>query len=293
MSFSDFKTGVGLRVPFYEIFWQSRPKNVHWVEVISENYMLWPDKKNTRPLAKLTHIRKNVPIALHGVSMSIGSTDPLNKAYLKSLKNLIETIEPIAVSDHLCWTGVNKHNTHDLLPVPYTTEALFHIRDRILRVQDFLKRRILIENVSSYVEFDASEMMEWDFLRELSKQTDCGILLDINNVYVSSVNHGFNALRYLEAIPADRVGQIHLAGHLNKGTHIIDTHDSHVCDDVWALYAWWVKNNGLQSTMVEWDSKLPPWKTLHREVKKAAEIRTQFKQKDSLRGKEQLWQSEN
>ncbi len=273
MLYRDYKTGVGLRPKHYHLFEEALPKGIHWVEVISENYMLWENHRNDRPLKNLLRIRPHAPVALHGVSLSIGSADSLNKNYLKCLKSLIKDVEPIMVSDHLCWTGLNRLNSHDLLPIPYNGTTLKHVKERVDQVQNFLGRTILLENASSYVEFAHSEIPEWDFLVELSRKSGCGILLDINNVYVSARNHGFNPMTYLRAIPPALVGQVHLAGHLDKGDHIVDTHDRQVCDDVWKLFQWWVNNNGLQSTMIEWDSKIPEWSVIHSEVSKVERIR--------------------
>ena len=233
--FKNLGFGLGLRPTHYaEVL-----KNQHgldWFEVISENFMGLEGAGAGRPLRVLEKVRRNHPVALHGVSLSIGSADPLNRSYLKKLKALIAHIEPEIVSDHLCWTGVDGTNLHDLLPLPYTAAALDHVVARITQVQDFIGRRLLIENVSSYVEFAHSEMTEWEFLALVAKRADCGILLDVNNIHVSSVNHGFNAHEFLRAMPAERVGQIHLAGYSDNGTHLVDTHDQPVSEEVWKLY---------------------------------------------------------
>jgi uncharacterized protein len=221
----------------------------------------------------LEKVRARLPVVLHGVSLSIGSADSLDRGYLARLRELIHRIEPAWVSDHLCWTGVDGENLHDLMPLPYTHEALTHVVDRISAVQDTLGRRILIENVSSYVEFAHSEMQEWEFVREVLERADCGLLLDVNNIYVSSVNHGFDPVKYLRAIPANRVAQIHLAGHTRKDGYLIDTHDHPVCPEVWDLYRLAVREFGLVSAMIERDAEIPDWDTLDAEVRMIGRIR--------------------
>lgn len=220
--------GLGLRSDHYPQIIEEKPKGIDWFEAVSEDFMA----EGGRPLHFLKQIRENYPIVIHGVSLSIGTTDPLNLDYLNSLKKLAERIEPIWISDHLCWTGVNKINLHDLMPLPYTEEALEHIVERVQAVQEFLGRQILLENVSSYVTYTESRLTEWEFLSEIARQADCFILLDINNIYVSGYNHGFEPLEYLNAIPVDRVKQFHMAGHRNLGAHIVDTHDEPIIDPV-------------------------------------------------------------
>jgi uncharacterized protein (UPF0276 family) len=210
------------------------------------------------PLAHLDRLRRDFPMAMHGVSLSIGATEPLDRGYLADLKALAARVEPVWISDHLCWTGVAGLNMHDLLPLPYTEEALAHVAGRIGQVQDALQQRILIENVSSYVGFRDSEMPEWEFLAEVARRADCLILLDVNNVYVSAFNHEFDPRAYLAGVPAERVRQIHLAGHQNCGTHIVDTHDHPVIDPVFALYAEAVRRFGPVPTMIERDANIPP-----------------------------------
>ncbi len=273
LKFADLGVGVGLRPDYYSHFLESPPQGISWVEVISENCMDWREQKVSHPVALLKRVRANLPVVLHGVSLSIGSTDPLDKTYLKNLKNLINEIEPSCVSDHLCWTGVNGENLHDLLPLPYTQEAVQLIVEKLDAVQSFLGRRILIENVSSYVEFAHSEMTEWEFVREIIERADCGLLLDVNNVYVSSVNHGFDPLTYLRHLPSERVGQIHLAGHSNKGPYLIDTHDQPVAPEVWTLYKWVIDNMGLRSSMIERDDNLPTWDELRIELGQVERLR--------------------
>src|SRR5690349_4428190 len=224
--------GLGLRTAHYEEILNSEPQ-VDWFELLSENYMVAGGK----PLHYLDRICERYPVVMHGVSLSIGSTDPLDVDYLRQLKALSVRAQPRWISDHLCWTGVSGKNTHDLLPVPYTEEALQHIVERVSRVQDFLGRRILLENVSSYVGFKDSLLTEWEFIAEIARRADCLLLLDVNNIYVSAYNHGFDPQAYLAGIPAARVQQIHLAGHSNCGEYIIDTHDADVVDPVWSLYA--------------------------------------------------------
>src|SRR5262249_47798663 len=225
-----------------------------WFEVISENFMI----PGGRPLAILERVRAERPVVLHGVSLSIGSTDPLNVGYLDELRALAARIEPAWVSDHLCWGSHGQRYAHDLLPLPFTDEALAHVVERVRRVQDRLGRRILLENVSSYLAFAHSTMPEWTFLAAVAEGADCGILLDVNNVYVSSVNHGFRPEDYLEGLPADRIRQVHLAGHSNRGTHLLDTHDAGLCPGVWDLYRDNVRRFGAVSTLVEWDDPIPP-----------------------------------
>ena len=216
-------------------------------------------------------------MALHGVSMSIGSTDPLDMRYLDELKALIDRVQPMWVSDHLCFTGLRGMNMHDLLPLPYTEEALDHVADRVRRVQDRLGRRLVLENVSSYVTYVASELTEWQFIAELSERADCEILLDVNNVYVSAFNHGFDPGAFLRAMPRECVRQFHLAGHLNKGTHIIDTHNDYVIDPVWELYRRSVARTGRVATLLEWDADIPAFDVVHGEAQKARAFRGEEK----------------
>lgn len=273
--FKDRGIGVGLRPPHYSLFLEGKPSSVSWVEVITENFLSWSNEKRIGPEQTLLKIRQNVPVALHGVSLSLGSTDPVDKTYLNRFKSLIHEIDPIWVSDHLCWTGVGGKNLHDLLPLPYTEEAISVLVRNITAVQESLGRRILVENVSSYIEFDHSEMKEWEFINEIVRRADCGILLDVNNVFVSSFNHGFGPLEYLSAIPKDRVGQIHLAGHSNNGTHLVDTHDAPVTESVWDLYKWVTENFPSVSTMIERDGNIPEWQVLEAELNRAKQIRSE------------------
>jgi uncharacterized protein (UPF0276 family) len=259
--------GLGLRVEHYADFLDGRPA-VDWLEVISENYMV----PGGKPLAHLGRIRADYPMVMHGVSLSIGSTDPLDRSYLRELKALVRRIEPAWVSDHLCWTGVDHQNLHDLLPLPYTEEALRHVACRVEQVQEVLGRRLLLENVSSYVSFEDDEMPEWEFIAELVRRADCELLLDVNNVYVSSRNHGFDAKTFIDAMPRERVRQIHLAGHEDHGDHLIDTHDHPVCDAVWGLYAHTVHRLGAVPTMIERDDHIPPLAELLAELDHARAI---------------------
>jgi uncharacterized protein (UPF0276 family) len=271
--FPDLGVGVGLRTPHFARFQRSVPSSIHWVEVISENYMSWNGESLGPPCKTLNKVRENVPVCLHGVSLSIGSTDPINLKYLAALQELIKQIEPAWVSDHLCWTSVDGQNLHDLMPMPYTEEALNWIAKRILQTQERLGRRLLIENVSHYLQYESSELTEWEFLSEVSKRADCGILLDINNVYVNSVNQNFDPLKYLHGIPWERVGQIHLAGHTDMGEYLIDTHDAPICPEVWNLYCYVTQHLGRVSTMIERDANIPAWEELETELNQIHLIR--------------------
>jgi len=262
--------GLGLRTEHYAAFAEPQP-GVDWLEVISENYLV----PGGKPLHHLDRIRRDVPMVMHGVSMSIGSTDPLDLAYLRELKALADRIEPAWISDHLCWTGVDNHNLHDLLPLPYTEAALHHVVQRVQQVQDVLGRRLLLENVSSYVSFAGDEMSEWQFIAELAQRADCELLLDVNNVYVSSVNHGFDAKAFVDAMPRERVRQIHLAGHEDHGSYLVDTHDHPVCEAVWSLYAHTVQRLGPVPTMIERDDHIPPLAELLAELDQARAIQAQ------------------
>ncbi|WP_027271067.1 DUF692 domain-containing protein [Legionella sainthelensi] len=259
--------GLGLRPDYYEEILTQKP-DLDWFEILTENYLV----PGGKPLYYLDQIRTHYPIVMHGVSLSLGSSDPLDRDYLQQLKNLASRVEPVWISDHLCWTGVNGVNAHDLLPIPYTCQAVNHIVSRIHQVQEFLGRPILIENVSSYLTYKQSEMTEWEFILEIVNKADCYILLDVNNVYVSSINHQFDPLDYIFAMPAERVAQIHLAGHSNHGHYIIDTHDAPVIEPVWDLYGATLKRLGAVSTMIERDDNMPPLVDLLAEIKHAREI---------------------
>ncbi len=261
--------GLGLRVEHYETILSEKPP-IDWFEIITENYLV----PGGKPLYYLDKIRAEYPMVMHGVSLSIGSSDPLDFEYLSQVKQLIERVEPKWISDHLCFTGVNHKNLHDLLPLPYTEEMINHVVSRIQTVQEFLGRQMLIENVSSYISYQQSEMREWEFIAEISKRADCRILFDVNNVYVSSVNHEFNPMDYVKAMPSDRLYQIHLAGHLNMGDYIIDTHDHDIVDPVWDLYQKTLETHGFISTMIERDDHIPPLADLLKELNMAKQIAT-------------------
>jgi uncharacterized protein len=261
--------GLGLRVEHFDAILDHKldhpleqPLNIDWFEVISENFMVAGGK----PQHYLERFRERYPLALHGVSLSIGSTDPLDMDYLRALKTLAQRVEPVWISDHLCWTGVGGINSHDLLPLPYSEDAIAHVCSRIGQVQDMLGREILLENLSSYVEFSGSEMPEWAFVAEIARRSGCRLLLDVNNIQVSARNHGFDPLDYLGGIPGDKVWQIHLAGHSDYGDYVIDTHDHDVPDDVWRLYEAAIQRFGPISTMIERDDHIPPISDLLREL---------------------------
>ena len=276
MNISQYKTsqtmpflgfGLGLRPDYYEEILTQKPA-LDWFEILTENYMV----PGGKPLYYLDKIRADYPVVMHGVSLSLGSSDPLDRDYLYQLKNLVTRVEPVWVSDHLCWTGINGINAHDLLPIPYTRQAVTHIVSRIQQIQDFLGRPILIENVSSYLTYKQSEMTEWEFILNIVNQSGCFILLDVNNVYVSSINHEFDPLEYIQAMPRGRVAQIHLAGHSDHGNYIIDTHDAPVIQPVWDLYATTIRHLGKVSTMIERDDNMPPLAELLAEVNQAQRI---------------------
>ncbi len=252
LGFPDLGIGIGLRTPHYRHILDERPK-IGWFEILSENYM----QTEGRPMMILDQIAERYPIVMHGVSMSIGSTDPLDTEYLRELVRLRDRVGARWVSDHLCWTGVHTHNSHDLLPMPLTEEALAHVADRVRAVQDLLGAPFILENPSTYVEFAGSTMPEWEFLSRLCENTGCGLLLDVNNVYVSSRNHGFHPHVYLDALPMDRVVQFHVAGHTDNGDHCVDTHIGPVIKPVWQLlrYAW--KKGANASILLEWDAEIP------------------------------------
>lgn len=259
--------GLGLRKEHYETVLAERPA-VDWFEIISENYMV----EGGKPLDYLARIREHYPMVMHGVSLSIGSTEPLDTDYLARLKALYQRVQPEWFSDHLCWTGVNGLNLHDLMPLPYTEEAIRHVADRISRVQDFMGCRMLLENVSSYLSYNDSQMSEWEFLRQVAERADCLILLDINNIYVSAYNHQFDPLDYIRAMPKERVYQFHLAGHTRQDNLIIDTHDHPIADPVFELYGHAVQRFGRVSTMIERDDHIPPLEELLRELDQVRRI---------------------
>jgi hypothetical protein len=274
----DLGIGIGLRTVHFPHILNQKPE-IDWFEILSENFM----DTGGRPLWVLDQVCERYPVALHGVSMSIGSTDPINFDYLGKLKALARRTRAHWVSDHLCWTGAMGRNSHDLLPMPYSEEALRHTIARVKAVSEFLERPLVLENPSSYVEFAASTMTEWEFLARLAQEADCGLLLDVNNVYVSAFNHGFDANAYIDGIPADRVVQYHLAGHTNKGTHILDTHSARALDAVWDLYARAWKRTGAVATLFEWDDDIPPFEVVHAEALKARAHRGSA-EKEAARG---------
>lgn len=259
--------GIGLRPIHYQAILETKPK-LDWLEVMTEDYL----NIGGRPLHYLHQIREHYPIVMHGVSLSIGSSDAVNLDYLQQLKNLAHELQPKWISDHLCWTGINHLNMHDLLPLPYTEEAIKHLVAKVKQVQDFLGRQILLENVSSYITYKHSVMPEWEFLNSIAEQADCYLLLDINNIYVSAFNHDFKPEEFLLNIHQHRVKQFHLAGHQQFDTYIIDTHDQPIVDPVWNLYAQALKHFGKISTLIERDGNIPPLVELLTEVKKARHI---------------------
>jgi len=246
--------GLGLRPEHYREFAASAVPGVDWLEILTENYLV----PGGKPLAFLDRIRARYPVAMHGVSLSIAGTDALDEDYLRALESLADRVDPAWISDHLCWTGVGGTNLHDLLPIPFTRAALAHVAARVGRVQDRLRRPLVLENVSSYVRFAADQMTEWEFLAALVKRSGCELLLDVNNVYVSATNHGFDAWRYINGLPRAAVRQIHLAGHADNGDHLVDTHDAPVCEAVWSLYEHAVARFGDVPAMVERDDHIPP-----------------------------------
>jgi len=259
--------GLGLRPQHYSSILETNPA-VDWFEIITEDYLV----PGGNPIYFLNQIAERFPMVMHGVSLSIGGLDPVDKDYLCQVKQLADRIQPKWISDHLCWTGAHGINLHDLMPLPYTEEAVQHVAGRVSQVQDYLGRQILLENVSSYITYSHSTMSEWEFLTAVTEQADCRILLDVNNIYVSSFNHGFNPLDYLRGVPAKRVQQFHLAGHLNLDTHIVDTHDHDIVGEVWTLYAEALKTFGKISTMIERDDNIPPLEELILELNQARTI---------------------
>jgi len=262
--------GIGLRTKHFPEFLARRPA-VDWVEAVTENFMA----PGGRPIAVLEKVRREVPVVLHGVSLSIGSVDPIPERYLAELGRLVHHIEPALVSDHLCWGTHRGQYLHDLLPLPYTEEALAHVARRVEQVQERIGRPLLLENPSTYVSFRDSTMTEWEFLGELSRRSGCGILLDVNNVYVSARNFGYDPLAYLDGLPMDRVGYLHLAGHQDRGRYLLDTHDGAVPPPVWALYREVLHRLGPVPTLVEWDDRIPPLEEVVAESQRAASIEAQ------------------
>lgn len=267
LGYANLGLGVGLRTVHFDHILRHQPQ-VDWFEVISENFM----DSNGRPRHVLEQIAERYPIVMHGVSLSIGSTQPLNFDYLQKLKNLARDVRALWISDHICWTGVAGINTHDLLPLPYNEESLAHVVERIGIVQDFLERPLILENPSSYVTFTDSTMSEAEFVARMAQEADCGLLLDVNNVFVSATNHDFDPVEYLRSMPFERIVQMHLAGHTNCGTHLIDTHDGPVIDPVWELFRNAHGSTGGVATLLEWDARIPEFQIVHAEVLKAKQV---------------------
>ncbi len=262
--------GIGLRLDHFDAIEVQKPE-VPWFEVLSDNYLL----DGTLQRDYLYQIRKDYPVTFHGVGMSIGSTEPLNMDYLQRLKTLKNEVQPAWISDHLCWTSAHGVVTHDLIPLPYTQDVVKHIVDRVLQIQDFLGEQIVIENVSSYLQFKATDMTEWEFINEVTSRSDCKLLLDVNNIYVSATNHKFNADDYLFAIPAERVAEIHLAGYEDKGTHLLDTHSRPVTEPVWELFKKAIQHVGDVPVLIEWDNDIPSLERLIEESNTARDIKQQ------------------
>lgn len=256
--------GVGLRACHYDHILQYQP-DVPWFEILSDNYCM----EGGSSLAYLEAIRERYPIAMHGVGLSIGSTDALNKDYLQSLKTLVDRMQPEIVSDHLCWISTQQEYLHELLPLPYTEEAVKHVSDRIKHVQDFLGRQILMENVSSYLTHTQSTMPEWAFMNAIVHESDCAVLLDVNNVYVSATNHGYDPMHFINGIDQHCVKQFHLAGYEDKGDFLFDSHSEKVHAPVWALYEKALHRFGAVPTLIEWDDHIPPFVELQKEAQQA------------------------
>ncbi len=267
-AFPNLGFGLGLRTDHYAEIIETKPNAIDWFEILTENYLV----PGGKPLYYLDQVKEQYPLVMHGVSMSLGSTQPLDWDYLKQVKALAKRVNAKWLSDHVCWTGVHNTNMHDLLPLPYTEECIAHLVSRIKQVQDFLEQPMLIENVSSYLTYSHSAMTEWEFLSEITERADCYLLLDVNNIYVSAFNHQFDPMDYLKGIPLHRPKQIHLAGHSNNGDHIIDTHDAAVIDPVWKLYASALDRFGFIPTMIERDDHIPPLSELIKELEQAKHI---------------------
>jgi uncharacterized protein (UPF0276 family) len=259
--------GIGLRPVHYQRVVEERPA-VDWLEIISENFMV----QGGNPRRVLRAVRERYPVVMHGVSMSLGSVDPLREDYLAELEQLAAEVQPSWISDHLCWSSFGGHSGHDLWPLPFTEESLAHVASRVHQVQERLRRPMLVENVSSYLQYAHATLTEWEFLAELTRRTGCSLLLDVNNIFVSAQNHGFDPVAFLEGIPKGAVGQMHLAGHSREGVLLIDTHDHPVCDEVWDLYRAAVRRFGKVSTLIEWDDQIPPLERLVAESQRAAEL---------------------
>lgn len=263
--------GIGLRFEHIDQVLAEKPA-IPWLEVISDNFL----KTGSVQQDYLFEVAEHYPLSLHGVGLSLGSVDPLDTHYLQQLKQLAAQVKPLRISDHLCWTAAHGVHSHDLLPLPYTAETITHLTDRIKQVQDTLGCELVVENVSSYLSYQHSTMPEWAFVATLVEQADCGLLLDVNNVHVNAVNHGFSAVDYLAAMPMPRVREIHLAGYTDRGTHLLDTHNQPVSDAVWALYASVIRKHGAFPTLIEWDVDLPPLPVLLAEAHKAETLITEY-----------------
>ena len=276
--FTDLGVGIGLRIPHYHHILSKKPV-VDWFEIISENYMV----DAGRPLAVLDQICEQYEIVQHGVAMYFGTAKRMNRDHMKKLKRLVKRTKTPFLSDHLCWGSVDGTYTHDLLPMPYTFAAAKKTAENVREVQDYLEIPICVENVSSYAEYHASEMSEWEFLSEVVEQADCGILLDVNNIYVSSQNHSFDPYDYLNGVPHDRVGQMHIAGHSKFEKYILDTHDHPVLDPVWKMYEHAIKKCGPTNTLLEWDAHIPSFEQVHAEALKAKRFLEPQKTKGAAR----------
>lgn len=275
MAHTGLGFGLGLRTPHYNDFLNTR-QPLDWLEIITDNFLV----EGGKPLVMLDRIRRDYPVAMHGVAMSIGAAGGVDLAYLRRVKALADRIEPLWVSDHLCWTGAPPQHLHDLYPLPYTDEAARHVIEQIRRAQDVLQRRLVLENVSSYIDFKHNASSEWQFLAHIAEAADCLLLVDVNNIYVSSVNHGFDPMTYLRALPARRVQQIHLAGHSDNGSYIIDTHDHPVAQPVWDLYAQACRLYGSVATMIERDDDIPDLDVLLEELTIARHIASDVARED-------------
>ncbi|ARU90522.1 DUF692 domain-containing protein [Pseudomonas sp. M30-35] len=271
--------GLGLRIPYYQEILEQRP-DVDWFEVISENFMI----EGGKALYHLDAVAEHYPVVMHGVSLSIGGPHEMDRDYLKRLKLLADRVKPQWISDHLCWSRGNAHHLHDLLPLPFTDESLQHVAARVRQVQDVIERPLVLENASTYIRTAGDKFTEWEFLSELTAITGCDLLLDVNNVYVSARNHGFDPWTYISSLPVDKIRQLHLAGHTDYGTYVIDTHDHPVCDPVWQLYERTIKHLGPVATMIERDDHYPPFAELMAELQKARELGAKALQAESLCG---------
>jgi len=259
----DLGIGVGFRPKHAkDVLEGGGSKDVGWYEIVSENYMVG----GGRLMDNLQRLRDAYTVIPHGVCMSIGAVEKLDEDYLARLKTLVRAIDPPYFTDHVCFCKASGLDLHDLLPLPYTREAIEHVAPRIRHVQQTIEKPFALENVSSYLAYKSSEMTEWEFIAELAEKADCGILLDVNNVYVSAFNHGFDAEKFIDGIPAERVVQIHLAGHTDKGSYLLDTHSDHVKAEVWALYQRAIRRTGAVSTLIEWDEQIPTFDVLAKEA---------------------------